>query len=113
MFLVELREEGAPEVEPDVLALPLVETAPARRGARILLRQIFPAGAGAKDPEDPLEALAIIGRGPTATLARLPLRQMRLDLGPLLVGETLHTDDRSRRASACKKSQRAIGNRSI
>lgn len=107
---VELREKCSPQIEPHILALPLAEATPARRRARILLGQILPASASTQDPENALEALAIIGWWSAATFALLPLRQMRLDLGPLLVGETLHDNGRSRPLIGSKISARAIHN---
>ena len=94
--LVELREERSPQLEPNVFALPFAEAAPARRRTRVLFGQVLPPSAGAQDPEDPLEALTIISWRPPASLTGLPFREVRLDLGPLLVGEALHDNGRSR-----------------
>jgi len=80
---------------------------------RILLGQVLPSSAGPENPEDSFEALAIVRWWSTATLARLPLRQMRLDLGPLLVGEALHDNGRSRLMIARKISKCSAANRSI
>jgi hypothetical protein len=107
---VELREKRSPQIEPHVFALPLAEATPASRRARILFGQVLPASAGAQNPEDALEALAIIDWWTAAAFAGLPLWQMRLDPGPLLVGETFHDTGRSRPLIARKISARAIHN---
>jgi hypothetical protein len=86
---VELGDEGAPEIEPDLWTLPLGEAPPARRRARVLLREILPACPGAKDPEAAFEASTVVV-GRAATLgAGLPLRQVGLDESPLGIREAL------------------------
>jgi len=52
--------------------------------------QVLPARAGAEDPEDPLEAGAVIGGGTAALGTGLPLRQVGLDESPLGIGQALH-----------------------
>jgi hypothetical protein len=111
--LIELREKRAPQIKPHVLALPFAEATPARRGTRILLGQVLPSSAGAKHPKDALEALPVIRRRPAASLAWLPLREVWLDLDPLLVGEALHDNDRSQPLIGRKISERQTRNRSI
>lgn len=88
--MVELGDEGPPEIEPDLLALPLGEAPPAGRGARVLLRQVLPARAGAEDPEDPLETGSVVGVGSAALGAALSLRQVGLDQSPLGIRQALH-----------------------
>jgi hypothetical protein len=88
--MVELRDERPPEIEPDSLPLPIAETAPAGRRARVILRKILPPRTSAEDPEDSLEAGAVIG-GRAATLgAGLSLREVGLDESPLGIGQALH-----------------------
>lgn len=89
-LVVELGDERAPEFEPDLVALPLGKAPPAGRRTRILLRKILPACAGAEDPEDPLEAGAVIGVRAAALGAGLPLRQVGLDQSPLGIRQALH-----------------------
>jgi hypothetical protein len=88
--MVELGDERAPEIEPDLLSLPLGEAPPAGRRTRVLLRQILPTCAGAEDPEDPLEARAVIGMRAATLGAGLPLRQVGLDQSPLGIRQALH-----------------------
>jgi hypothetical protein len=88
--VVELGDEGSPEIEPDLLPFPLGKSSPAGGRARVLLGQVLPARARAKDPEDPLEACTVIGWGTAALLAGLPLRQVGLDESPLGIGQALH-----------------------
>jgi hypothetical protein len=52
--LVELRQEGPPDLQPDALLLPELEAPPTGAGAGILLGKIHPSSPGSKDPEDPL-----------------------------------------------------------
>ena len=89
-LVVELGDERTPQVEPDLLALPLGEAPPAGRRARIVLREILPARAGAEDPEDPLEAGAVVNGWAAALGTGLPLRQVGLDESPLGIGQALH-----------------------
>jgi hypothetical protein len=88
--VVELGDEGAPEVEPDLLPFPLGKPAPAGGWARVLLGQILPAYTRAQDPEDSLEAGAVVGGRAAALLAGLPLRQVGLDESPLGISQALH-----------------------
>jgi hypothetical protein len=88
--MVELRDERSPQVEPDLLALPLSEAPPAGGWARVVLRKILPACAGAEDPEDPLEAGAVVGGRAAALGTGLPFRQVGLDESPLGISQALH-----------------------
>jgi hypothetical protein len=88
--VVELGDERTPQFEPDLLALPLGEAPPAGRGARVVLREIFPARAGAEDPEDPLEAAAVVGGRAAALGTGPPLWQVGLDESPLGISQALH-----------------------
>jgi len=88
--VVELGDERSPEIEPDLLALPLGEASPAGGRARILLGEVLPARASAENPEDPLEAGTVIGRRAATLGAGLPLRQVGLDESPLGISQALH-----------------------
>lgn len=88
--MVELGDEGSPQIEPDLLALPLGEAPPAGRWARVVLRQILPARTGAEDPEDPLETPSVIGTWTAALGTGLRLRQVGLDESPLGISQALH-----------------------
>jgi hypothetical protein len=78
--LVELGEEGAPDLQPDAFFLPELKPSPASTWTWVLLGEILPSSARTQDPENPLKNLAIIGPGATSTSST---GQQRLDLLPL------------------------------
>jgi hypothetical protein len=66
----------------------VLEAAVAGSRRRVPLGHVAPLGAGAQDPEDPIEHLAIVAPRPAAAIgATAMLRDQRFEDGPLLVRE--------------------------
>jgi len=69
-------------------AHPLLEAAMTRRWRRIPIGHILPRRAGAQDPQDPIEDLAIVSPGPTSPIGPTTrLGNQRFEHGPLFILE--------------------------
>jgi hypothetical protein len=65
-FLIEHGQKLTPDIEPHTLFFPKPKPPPTGRCARVSIRQILPAGAGAKYPQDAFEYFSIFyWRSPT------------------------------------------------
>lgn len=82
--LVQLRQEGAPQLQQDALLLPLPESPPAGGGAPVLAGQFAPGSPG---PQNALEAPAIVRPGAAPLRIGFAGREMGLDQLPLPIGE--------------------------
>ncbi len=85
--LIELVEEGPPDVFEDAGLLPVAQAAPAGRGAGEFSRQVFPPGATPGNPQNALQAAAIIAPGTSALGIGWRLGNVGLDLRPLFIGQ--------------------------
>ena len=88
LAVIQLGQEGAPEFQQDTVLLPLPEPPPAGGGASVPPGKLAPGGSGPKNPEDPLEAPAVIQPGAAAFGVGLPGREMGPDQPPLPIGDT-------------------------
>jgi len=79
LALVQIAQQRSPDVQPDALLLPIPQPPPARRGMRVLPRQILPAGPAPQNPQNAFQRPAV---GGTRSGARgRPLRRCRGGLG--------------------------------
>src|SRR5262249_46245046 len=85
--VVELGQERSPEVHPHILVHPLIQSTPTGRRAGVRIGKVAPSGARTKEPENPLERVAIRNPRPTTASLRRAGRQMWLYLRPLTIGE--------------------------
>src|SRR3989304_3665237 len=67
LALVQISEKRPPDVQPNLLLLPVPQPPPAGRGRRGLVRQVLPASAAAQHPENPFQHLAVAGTRSPAT----------------------------------------------
>jgi hypothetical protein len=75
---MDLRESSLPG--------PLPEPPPAGTPGGQIDGDVLPAGAGADQPEDPFQALAVVGPGPTAFRGGWVLGKVGGDSVPLVIG---------------------------
>ena len=80
---VQFAKERAPDLEPHVFFVPLLEPPPTGRSAGIFAREIAPARAGLEHPENAFEHAPIVGPRTTATFM---FWQERRDALPLFIG---------------------------
>jgi hypothetical protein len=87
LAIVELGEEGPPELLQDTVSRPEFETVMDRALAPISRGQLFPLRARPQDPKDAFEALAIVGGRPATFGLALANRKFLLDQLPLPIRE--------------------------
>ncbi len=76
--------QRGPEPVPDAVLLPAVKAAGHCRPFPVAFRQVAPRGAGAQDPQDPIDDLAVLLiRSPRLRLLRW---EQRFEPVPLLIG---------------------------
>src|SRR5574337_1048354 len=83
--VIELGQEGAPEIEEHALFLPRLEPTPAGRGTAVPLRQLAPRGPGPEDPQNPFETPPIVHTRPSSSRLRFDWRELQANLVPLSV----------------------------
>jgi hypothetical protein len=83
--VIELVEEGPPHVEQGFTLGPLLQAAVDGAPRTVPLGQFAPRRTRPQNPEDALEALAVVRRGATAFLASRALGQLLADERPLLI----------------------------
>jgi len=85
--LVQLAQEGAPDAQPDALLLPVAQPPPARRGMRILLRQILPASTAPQNPQNPFQHTTVVDLWATTLAVSGWLGEQGRDFLPLRFGQ--------------------------
>src|SRR5271157_2956304 len=85
--LVQFAQEGAPDVQPNALLLPVAQPPPARRGMRIFLRQILPASAAAQNPQNPFQHTTVVDPWATTLAVFGWLGEQGRDSLPLRFGQ--------------------------
>src|SRR3974390_2515413 len=87
LAFVQLAQERSPDLQPDLLLLPVPQSPPAGRRRRKLLGQITPASPAAQNPQNAFQHSAVGGRRSSAVRAFPPFREQGPDLLPLGVGQ--------------------------
>ena len=64
---IQSAQQSPPDIFPDPLFLPLVQSSPASHGTAVLSRQVLPAAARAQHIQDAINGAPFIGSGPPAS----------------------------------------------
>src|SRR5712692_1301517 len=87
LALIQLAEKRAPDLQPDLLLLPVSQAPPAGRRMRKFFRQILPASPAAQNPQNAFQYFAVIRTRASAARALRLLREQGPDLFPLRLGQ--------------------------